>query len=66
MDNIIPDNLKALNTLTHMISEETKDEVRLCCRRITRTSDEKSLQDRKSLCSIEEILAKKQRFDDKD
>lgn len=58
----MPDNLNALLSMSQLQSEETKDGLRLVCRKITRTCEERELQERKYISALEEILAKKQRF----
>lgn len=62
MDNILPDNLNALFSLSQLQCEKTKDDLHLACRKITRTNEERELQERKYISALEEILAKKQRF----
>ena len=58
----MPDNLEKLFALSQLCYQETMGDVRLSCRKITRTNEEKELQDKKYISALEEILAKKQRF----
>ncbi len=58
----MPDNLEKLFALSKLQYEETKADLHLSCRKITRTREGRELQDRKYISALEEILAKKQRF----
>lgn len=62
MDNILPYNLNALFEISQLECSDAKDDIRLSCRRITRTREEREFQEKKYISALEEILAKKQRF----